>query len=208
MPKPITLVVADSGPLISLAIAERTDLLNLFGVPIHVLDIVREECLRKPDSPGEPELKHWFAGNKDKIDIIKSPIIGAYHEAVEREIAGIEPHATEGLGDAAISWFIVQAPRRYGSETISLILTEDGPFGDTRLDRSVHVLSTRPFLQTLENMNLIPSAQTIISDIEAKSGRRVARYAADRPALIGRTGRTRSNWTDTVKRKAGSGIAD
>jgi predicted nucleic acid-binding protein len=37
---PITFVIADTGPLITLAIADRLDLLQSFGTPVFVTDAV------------------------------------------------------------------------------------------------------------------------------------------------------------------------
>ena len=54
-----------------------------------------------------------------------------------------------------------------------VVLTEDAAFGDGRLERDVHVLPTRAFLQTLENLKVIVSAQGILEDI-ARAGRTVA----------------------------------
>jgi hypothetical protein len=73
-------------------------------------------------------------------------------------------------------------PRLYGPDVTSLVLTEDASFGNTILKRNVHVLSTRPFLATLEELGIIPSATVILKDI-AVAGRRLARYQADRPAV-------------------------
>lgn len=43
---PVDLVVVDSGPLISLALAGELELLKSFRRPIRILDVVREECTR------------------------------------------------------------------------------------------------------------------------------------------------------------------
>lgn len=51
MTRQVDLVLPDAGPIISLAHAARLDLLDVFAVPVIVLDVVKAECLRKQDSP-------------------------------------------------------------------------------------------------------------------------------------------------------------
>ena len=58
--KPVTLIVADAGPLISLACADELGLLQSFGQPVVVADVVRMECTKKIDAPGQSRLIHWF----------------------------------------------------------------------------------------------------------------------------------------------------
>ena len=60
--KPVTIIVADSGPLISLACADELELLQAFGRPVVVADVVRAECTRNLGVPGEGKLAHWFGG--------------------------------------------------------------------------------------------------------------------------------------------------
>ena len=206
MANPISLVVPDAGPLISLAIADRLDLFDAFAVPLATLDVVKAECLHH-DWHGRANLMSWFGRNEGAIEIIDSPIMPIYRAAMESERRKENPHATRGLGDAAISWYVANAPFTREAHTTTLVLTEDAAFGDSRLGRDVHVLSTRAFLQTLENLEVIASARRILDDIE-RGGRTVAPYQADRPALVGATGRTRSSWKAALKRRTGSGIAD
>jgi hypothetical protein len=48
---PVDLIIPDSGPLISLAHANRLDLIEVFDRPIVIADIVKLECLKKPTAP-------------------------------------------------------------------------------------------------------------------------------------------------------------
>ena len=56
---PITVVVVDSGPLISLAACGRLDLLGAFSRPIRVADVARAECVRDLEKTGAPRLANW-----------------------------------------------------------------------------------------------------------------------------------------------------
>ncbi len=88
-----------------------------------------------------------------------------------------------GMGDAATAWLLRQGAEGLLSDGPALVLTEDAPFGDGALREAfpeVHVLSTRAFLRTLENLGRIRSAEAVIGEI-AVAGRVLARYLADRP---------------------------
>jgi hypothetical protein len=49
---PVTLVLVDSGQLITFAACGRLDLLDVFERPIRIVDVVRAECLRYPGRLG------------------------------------------------------------------------------------------------------------------------------------------------------------
>ena len=111
-------------------------------------------------------------------------------------------HESVGIGDAATAWILGQAQLGKGLLTPTLVLSEDGPFGDGVIrDRfpEVHVLSTRALLRSLENFGLIASADDIIADI-ADAGRQLSRYMADRPRhpLLG----TRTTWAEVLDEAA------
>ena len=198
MASAVTLVIPDAGPLISLATADRLDLLDKFAIPISVLDVVKAECLFK-EWPGRDNLERWFGLNDRRIEIIPSPILSVYAQATRGEQSKRE-EATRGLGDAAIAWFIANVPAHERQNRTMLVLTEDAAFGDSRLGRDVHILSTRSFLKTLQNLEIIGSARAIIEDIE-RSGRIIAPYMADRPALVGASGRAKSSWRAALRKK-------
>lgn len=136
--KPVTLIVADAGPLISLACGDELELLQSFGRPVLVADVVRKECTRKLGAPGEERLARWFestGGNQFKE--LRTPFLPVFVEAMAREESGEDTDATVGLGDAAIAWILKNLPRlksvdgqslTVGANEIALVLTEDGPF--------------------------------------------------------------------------------
>lgn len=210
--RPVTLIVADSGPLISLACADELNLLQSFGRPVVVADVVRKECTRKVGAPGEERLAQWLGttgGNQFKE--LRTPLLPAFDTALRQVESGEDPYATTGLGDAAISWILKNLQRlrtpdgqslALGGDEIALVLTEDGPYGDgpALMQRRAHVLSTRQWLKTLERLGLIPSYQAIIDEIQA-GGRSPSRYMADRPAEVAKG--VRSDWKDGAEATIG-----
>lgn len=190
----VTQIIADSGPLISLATVDRLDLLQSFNRPVLITDVVIEECQRKRGAPGEERLSAWFQGlGENQFQKIRTPFVTIFEAAVQKEDAGIDPEATKGMGDATIAWLVANLERFRTRDDIALILTQDAPFGDLVMGskRDAHVLGFRAWLGFLEAEGIIPSAKQMILDIQA-SGRHVSRYAADRPAIIDEG--TRSDW--------------
>ena len=193
--KPVTLIVADSGPLISLSLADRLELLQTFGRPVLIVDTVQMECTKKAHAPGRERLADWLnTTGKNQFELIKTPFASLYEDALTLEMSGEDKRATQGLGDATISWLVKNLDRTAGRDgktpvgsnnDIVLILTEDGPFGDGHVSnkREAHILSTREWLAALENLKIIASADQILKEIEA-AGRTVSKYRADRPAII------------------------
>jgi hypothetical protein len=203
--KPVTLIIADSGPLISLACADELRLLQSFGRPVVIADVVRRECTRKVGAPGEERLAQWFettGGNQ--FNELRTPLLPVFDDALKQVESGEDPLATTGLGDAAISWILKNLQRlrtpdgrslALGSNEVAMVLTEDGPYGDgpVLMQRRAHVLSTRQWLKTLERLGVIPSYRAIFDEIRS-GGRLVPKYMADRPAELAK--RVRSDWKD------------
>lgn len=209
--KPVTLIIADAGPLISLACADKMELLQSFNRPVLIPDVVRAECLRKRGAPGEAKLSEWFQiSGSNQFKIVTTPVMPIFDQALKAEESGADARATNGFGDMTIAWLLKNLYRVKSKDEVALVLTQDSGFGDGPVlgDRSAHVLSTRSWLNTLERLGLIPSAAEIIDKIAA-SGRVVAKYNADRPALIQKN--TQSDWVietakaDETKKKIDDG---
>ena len=180
---PVDLVIPDAGPLISLAHAGRLDLVHVFDQPVAVLDVVRLECLKKPDSPDHAAMKDWF----------ETPIRQLYEQALLAEADGANRNATRGLGDAAFGWLLPNLDLVVDRRTVPLVLTEDRNLSVTLADHQVaHILSTRAWLLGLENAGVIPSAAEVIEQI-GRHGRVLSMLQADVP-VNGKQGT--SDWID------------
>lgn len=102
---PVDLIIPDSGPLISLAHADRLDLIEVFDRPVVIADIVKLECLKKPAAPDHLILERWFARIGNRARVVDTPMREPYEAALERERAG-ERRATSGFGDATLTYML------------------------------------------------------------------------------------------------------
>lgn len=191
---PVDLIIPDSGPLISLARANRLDLVEVFDRPIVIADIVQLECLKKPTAPDHPILERWFARIGNRARVIDTPMREPYEAALRRERGG-ESRATAGFGDATLSYMLRRIDDFAAPGAIPLVLIEDEGAGKllSRFERA-HILSTRTWLVSLERAAVIPSARDVISEI-AHGGRNLSDLQADRPAI---SGAAKSAWLSQV----------
>jgi hypothetical protein len=189
---PVTLVIADSGPLISLAVVDRLDLLQSFGTPVFVTDAVMYECTRLSSRPGADRLRAWFeVAGDNQHRIVKTPFGAAYLEALALEAGGIEG-ATKNFGEWATSWTMdnVEAlfrdMRLEPGRHIGLIISDDKDYLNGRpphdkIPPNTHVLSTRAFFVALEGLGLIASAEDLRESIRQSGRPQLAKSLIDRP---------------------------
>lgn len=188
--RPVDLIIPDSGPLISLAHADRLDLIEVFDRPIVIADIVKLECLKKPTAVDYPVLERWFSRIGNRARVVDTPMREPYEAALMRERAG-ETRATSGFGDATLAYMLRRLDDYAASGSIPLVLIEDEGASKllARYERA-HVVSTRTWLISLERANVIPSARDVIMEI-AHGGRKLSDLQADRPGV---SDEVRSAW--------------
>lgn len=180
---PVDLIIPDSGPLISLAHADRLDLLDVFDRPIIIPDVVRLECLKKPTARDYPILHRWFERSGNHISVVDTPMQEAYRAALERERTG-ERRATSGFGDATLAYVLRRLDDYAAPNAVPLVLIEDEATARllSRFERA-HIISTRTWLVSLERAGVIASAHSVIEAI-ARGGRGLSELQIDRPAAI------------------------
>lgn len=189
---PVSLVIADTGPLISLAVADRLDLLQSFGAPVFVTDAVMHECIRMQSKPGAEKLAEWFrrlGGNQ--VRMIATPFGPAYLEAARLEDAGFEK-STKNFGEWATSWVMDNLDAMMSQMQITpgthygLVLSEDKDYMNgvpphDRLPKNTHFLSTRALFVALERLGLIPSAEDLRQAVRDGGRTTFSRSLIDRP---------------------------
>lgn len=76
---PITLVVPDASPLLSLGRVDRLDIFSAFVVPIHIVDVVAEEAVR-PQNDVNSAVRAWLDKRPNNVSIVETNVgLGLKH---------------------------------------------------------------------------------------------------------------------------------
>ena len=162
----ITVVIADAGPLISLAMGQALDLLLLArpGVQVVLTDVVYFEVTALADRYADgAEIAQFLAQNQDRIAIKETTIGKLALPNLRLQLEqGQKVQWGEDFGELSISGFVKSA-RTFNPGSPTLVLLEDDWFEENAyaLPGNVHLVSTSSFLDGLERHGVIPSAQAI-----------------------------------------------
>jgi hypothetical protein len=182
--QPIQIFIPDSGPLISLAIADELDLLMLVADDLRLIitDHVVWEVTRRDDLPDTHRTRAFIQNNSDRIEVMQTTI-GLLARNTMQAIGGDQTvQRIKDLGELSISSAMIELRRRAPGPA-TLVLIEDEWFGNhsSRVGNA-HLLSASAWLDGLEQIGAIQSA----SDVRRKilEGRRNFRvdFHRDSPA--------------------------
>ncbi|MCM2473166.1 hypothetical protein HGO38_06705 [Rhizobium sp. CG5] len=184
----VVIVVPDAGPLISLAKADRLDLLTALGLPVYVMDQVYWEATRNRDKPDAMLIAEFVAENSDLIHIAETETGENARFAREGGRLGMRQSS---LGEAAISEFLTEFEVRF-EDTAALLIYEDSDFKRKRfvIPENVHVVSTKSFLYGLQDRKLVEDASAVWQAIKA-AGREPSEEEVDQP---GQVQSSKTNW--------------
>jgi hypothetical protein len=118
----VIIVVPDAGPLISLARAERLDLLTALGLPVYIMDQVRWEATHNREKPDAVAIAKFIETNSGMVHIETTET--GENARVARE-AGRIGKRQASLGEAAISEFLTDFEARF--EDVSPLLIYEVP---------------------------------------------------------------------------------
>tara|TARA_R100000306_G_scaffold37010_1_gene37316 strand:- start:232 stop:828 length:597 start_codon:yes stop_codon:yes gene_type:complete len=177
----LRLVLPDAGPLISLGLIDRLDLLDRFDCAIVVTDMVRYELERGGEgAPDKPALDRWFSKAGNRIQSIETTY-GLMYQALPPDVQR-RIRLTTDAGENSIREFSDHARHTLSREDQILILYEDGKVPTNDFGPQAHLVHTFAFLSALENMGVIQSADALREAIHRKR-RSLARDLFDRPAV-------------------------
>ena len=195
--KRCTLLIPDAGPLNSLWVADRLDLLLRLDMPIAVVDAVYDEVTSDPRYPKDAEVKAFIERHSPPFTIEKTEI-----GAEERRKRNAGKPLKRNAGELAMVDFIseeggVQRYLRSGDPL--LVLFEDR--GSLRVfgkPPNMHLLSTVGLLRGLQRAGIISSADEIVREMlhPTAPGRRPedGRAFADLPGGTDEPAETGSAW--------------
>ena len=171
-----SLIVTDSGPLITLAIARSLDVLFLPNLPVIVPDMVRHEVIQDLSKPGAALVAEWIRLN-DPLRLTVGPtevfeefmLLKSMNPATKTKNRG-EQAAAEVLGR-----------QLEGQDFGAVLLFEDSAVRKanflTRLPDCVVVASTSEFLFGLESRGLLQDAQSILDQaVNVRGNEILVRY--------------------------------
>jgi hypothetical protein len=106
----VVIVVPDAGLLISLAKAERLDLLTVLGLPVYIVDQVQWEATCNSDKPDAVAIAEFVEAKAELVHI--APTETGENALFARE-AGRVGKRQASLGEAAISEFLTDFEARF-----------------------------------------------------------------------------------------------
>ncbi len=151
-----TLLLADAGPLITLAYAQSLDLLFRPGWKVQLVDMVLHEVTRN-QTPTSQAIAAWVAIHQ--IEVLPTRTFQRYQQLLAQ--SGNAPRKSN-LGEFAIQE-TMQTLALESPETVGVFLFEDHKIARASflLPDNCRKVSTRAFLIFLEQHGWIPSAAEI-----------------------------------------------
>jgi len=174
----LSLIVTDSGPLITLAIAGALDVLFLPGLPVIVPDMVRHEVIADLSKPGAMLVADWIrANNPHRLSVAPTEVFEEF-----MLLKSINPATkTKSRGEQAAAEVLTKVLER--QDFGAVLVFEDSAVRKTnfllRLPDAVVVASTSEFLFGLESRGVIASAQAILDRaVDVRGNELLVRYVA------------------------------
>lgn len=167
--KHFSLIVTDSGPLITLGVANALDALLAPRLPVIVPDMVRFEVIRDLSKPGAQEVADWIRAHEGGSLRVASTEV---FEEFQVLLAAKPSTRAAGRGEQAAAEVLVKelADQDHGA----ILLFEDSDVRKqnflVRLPDEVLVTSTSEFLFGLERLQLLTSAEEILQKATAIRG--------------------------------------
>jgi hypothetical protein len=173
MDRVVTLIVTDTSPLLTLALADSLDVLLRPGIPLTIPDAVYIEATRVHGAPGASDIVAWINANLDRVRIVPT------ETGIDQQRRLEEGRSIRGLGEQAA----IEALERYlgaNRAARALLLFEDSDIERRRavVDERAGLISTGDFLRELEAAGLIQSTDYVL-DRAAERGRNVERQRRD-----------------------------
>jgi hypothetical protein len=168
MSRDLKLFVVDTGPLITLAVAQSLDYLLFVDADLIIPDAVLHEATRDAARLGAQDIIDWVKAHRDQVEIAPTKAYQIF-DAARVTIPNLrEPD----LGERAAVEVIEEPDRLLGNERGVLLCEETAVLKRVVVrDRERIVeLSTLDFLRILEAEHRIQSAE-LVFELAAKAGR-------------------------------------
>jgi hypothetical protein len=164
-----SLIVTDTSPLITLALADALGALLRPGLPVSIPDAVYIEATRVRVAPGAERILEWMNAHLDQVRLVPTEI------GIDQQRRLEEGRSIRAMGELA-ALEVLDRTLRADPEAEALLLFEDSDVSRRRavLGERASLISTGDFLRELEAAGLVQSADQILDDAAAR-GRNVER---------------------------------
>lgn len=191
----VAVILSDASPIMTLQRIGRLDTLELFDVPIHIVDQVHWEVTKTANDPtGEIDATLKRMGNR--IEIIETLTGLGFQTRLARDPAT----ASRNIGELAVNEYAISLARSGGPRFVPLVFYEDPDVESLPVARlkNVHMLNTTAFLTALYQAGVLPDGMDLIEQIN--NLRKSPLRPVDSPA---RTKKVRSTWIRRSSKNAG-----
>ena len=173
MTKALRLIVTDTSPLITLAMAGELDLILKPAIAVSIPDAVYVEATRVRWAAGATAILDWLIANRTRAQIAPTEVGLDQLRRME------DGRSIRGLGETAALETLDRFLKE-DAQAEALLLFEDSDVMRRRaiVDERVGLISTGDFLRALESAHLIQSSDHVL-DKAAAAGRNVDRQRAD-----------------------------
>lgn len=156
------LIVTDTGPLITLAVAESLDYLLYPGIPLYVPDAVLYEATRDAAMLGAQAILDWAQANSNEVRTLSTQVFFNYVQSRETDPTWRE----KDLGERAAIEAIHDAVHLAADERALLIAEDDRVLRrvlvvEAELTARIIPITTRDFLEGMEAARRIQSADEV-----------------------------------------------
>jgi hypothetical protein len=194
MSRELKLFVVDTGPLITLAVAQSLDYLLLVEADLIIPDAVLHEATRDAGRLGAQDIIDWAKAHRGRIEIAPTKA----YEIFDAARAALPNLRQPDLGERAAAEVIEEPDRLLGDERGVLLCGETAVLKRivVRDRERIVELSTLDFLRILEAEQRIQSAEQVF-ELAAKAGRVPSRAEK----MSGHDAATRAAIRGLVKRR-------
>lgn len=169
----LDLVIPDAGPLMTLGLIDRLDLLDRFNCGILIADMVEIEIRRGPDTaPDKIAFSRWMADRGNRIQTVETALGIVWNDLSDEARAKLKRH-TPNAGEISIREFTDKIRDALPADDQVLVLFEEDAVKRMAFGPHVHLIHTYGFLVALEHMKVIASAKMIVDQVRS-AGRNLA----------------------------------
>lgn len=176
----LEVVLPDTGPLISLGLLGRLDLIQRFNCAVLVADMAKYEVLGGDDvTPDRELIENWLGTKSNQIQVVETTY-GLMYQALPPDTQK-KIRLRKNAGENSIREFAQHVRETLPANGQVLVIFEDQRVPNMDFGKHVHLLHTFAFLGTLENMGVIPAAMALVDELREKE-RDLAKDLFERPA--------------------------